>query len=215
MKLRKLFQPSPLLTLFASVALNGAEFTPLFDGKSLKGWQYIGEQKEGYYVENGILICPASENGNLFTDREYANFVLRFEFRLEEGGNNGVAIRSPLRKDAHLSGMEIQILDDAAPRYRDVIKPVQYHGSIYGVIAARRGFLKRPGEWNQQEIMANGPQIKVTLNGTVIVDADLRSVKDPEILREHPGLQRTKGYIGFLGHSSRLEFRNITIEELL
>jgi hypothetical protein len=161
-----------------------------------------------------MLVCPAQEKGNLFTENEYSDFILRFEFRLQEAGNNGVAIRSPLRKDAHLTGMEIQILDDEAPRYRGIVKPVQYHGSIYGIAPAQRGFLRKPGEWNEQEIQAEGPRIRVTLNGAVILDANLDVVKDPEVLREHPGIQRRRGHIGFLGHSSRVEFRNIRIKEL-
>lgn len=202
------------LSPIQSSELNKDEFVPLLDDKTLQSWVYVGNGPRGYSLVGDVLVCPASEKGNLFTRRQYSNFVLRFDFRLEEGGNNGVAIRSPLAKNAHLTGIEIQILDDTAPRYQGVIKPVQYHGSIYGVIAARRGFLKKPGEWNQQEIKASGPRIKVTLNGAIIVDADLDAVTDAAILREHPGLRRFKGHIGFLGHSSRVEFRNVRIKEL-
>jgi Domain of Unknown Function (DUF1080) len=70
------------------------------------------------------------------------------------------------------------------------------------------------GEWNTQEIRADRRHIRVTLNGSVIVDANLDSVTDPEVLREHPGLQRSQGHVGFLGHSSRVEFRNLRIKEL-
>jgi len=110
--------------------------------------------------------------------------------------------------------MEIQILDDQAPVYRGKLKPAQHHGSIYDVVPARQGFLKKAGEWNQEEITAEGRRIKVKLNGTVIVDADLEAVKDPEVLMRHPGLTRSSGHIGFLGHDSRVEFRSIRIREL-
>ncbi len=203
-----------LWLFLCSSAVAEKGFIPLLKGESLDTWIYVGEGPNGYSVQDGILICPAEEKGNLFTRTEYSDFVLGFEFRLEEGGNNGVAIRSPLRKDAHLTGMEIQILDDQAPRYKDIVQPVQYHGSIYGVVPAKRGFLKKAGEWNLQEIRAEGRHIRVTLNGTVIVDADLGAVTDPEILSEHLGLQRSQGHIGFLGHSSRVEFRNMRIKEL-
>ncbi len=187
------------------------EFVPLFDGKTLIGWTLIEKKGPGYMVKDGNLVCPKDGGGNFFTVKEFANFVFRFEFRTEPGGNNGVGIRSPLTGDAAYQGMEIQILDTA---YDKPLKPTQYHGSIYDVVPAKRGFLKKAGEWNSEEITANGRHIQVKLNGTVIVDANLDDVKDPEVLKKHPGLARTKGHIGFLGHGSLVEFRNIAIKEL-
>ncbi len=194
----------------------GAEpgFVSLFDGKTLDGWQISGQKGSGYKVENGLLVCPADGGGNLFTTKEYVNFVLRFEFRLFEGSNNGIGIRAPLEGDAAYMGMEIQILDDGAPRYQGKLRPAQYHGSIYDVIAAKQGFKKPTGEWNHEEITAKGRLIKVELNGTTIVDADLDSVSDPAVLKKHPGLARTSGHIGLLGHGTRVEFRNFRIREL-
>jgi len=189
-------------------------FVPLFDGKSLRGWQPVGKVGEGYLVEDGVLICPAQGGGNLFTEREYADFVLRFEFRLQEGSNNGVGIRSPLVGDAAYRGLEIQVLDNHSPQYKDKLRPTQYHGSVYDLAPAKRGFLKPTGEWNQEEIRALGRQITVTLNGTVIVDFDLDSVTDPEVLEKHPGVARSSGHIGFLGHGTKVEFRNIRIKEI-
>lgn len=205
-----------LLLLTASPLLAGEEpgFVPLFNGKNLHGWVLPHPRGTGYVVQNGVLVCPADGGGNLFTEKEYSDFILRFEFRLEPGSNNGVGIRTPLNGRTSETGMEIQILDDDSPKYKGKIKPVQYHGSIYGVVPARQGFLKQTGEWNEEEITANGRRITVKLNGTTIVDADLDSVKDPEVLARHPGLARTSGHIGFLGHSTRVEFRNIRIREL-
>jgi len=201
--------------LLVAPVLAGAEggFVRLFDGKTLNGWTLVGGEGLGYVVENGVIVCPAEGGGNLFTEKEYSNFVFRFEFRTEPGGNNGVGIRTPLEGDAAYLGMEIQILDDA-PKYEGKLRPAQYHGSIYDVIPARRGFLKKAGEWNAEEIRAQGRRIRVTLNGTVILNADLDAVKDPEVLKKHPGLARSQGHIGFLGHGSRVEFRNIRIKEL-
>jgi len=190
-------------------------FVPLFDGKSLQGWQPVGKVGEGYLAVDGVLICPAEGGGNLFTEREYADFVLRFEFRLQEGSNNGVGIRSPLVGDAAYQGLEIQVLDNHSPRYKDKLRPTQYHGSVYDLAPASRGFLKPTGEWNQEEIRAVGRRIRVTLNGTVIVDFDLDSVTDPQVLEKHPGVARQSGHIGFLGHGTKVEFRNIRIKEIL
>ena len=189
-------------------------FISLFDGGTLDGWTLVRKTGRGYVVENHVLVCPADGGGNLFTRKEYSNFVVRFEFRTEPGGNNGVGIRAPLEGDAAYAGMEIQILDDQAPVYQGKLRPAQYHGSIYDVVPARQGFLKKAGEWNQEEITASGRRITVILNGTTIVDANLDSVKDPQVLKKHPGLARSQGHIGFLGHDTRVEFRNIRLREL-
>jgi len=187
-------------------------FVPLFNGSEMTGW--VGNVT-GYIPEaDGKLVCsPGRGQGNLYTAREYANFVLRFEFRLTPGANNGLGICAPLEGDAAYVGMELQILDDGAEVYRNV-QPWQRHGSIYHVVAAKPGHLRPVGEWNEQEVVADGRHVTVTLNGTVIVDADLDAVKDPAILSKHPGLLRDKGHIGFLGHGSPLAFSKIRIKEL-
>lgn len=188
-------------------------FVSLFNGKDLTGWQIVNKQGPGYVVENGILVCPKEGGGNLFTNKEYANFVFRFEYRLQPGGNNGVGLRAPLAGDAAYSGMESQILDDDSPQYAN-LEPGQYHGSIYKVVAAKRGAPKKAGEWNTEEIVCDGRHVKVTVNDKVTVDANLDDVKDPEVLKAHPGIQRTTGHIGFLGHGARVEFRNIRVKPL-
>jgi hypothetical protein len=196
-----------------------SEFASLFNGKDLAGWVYgFREGKEnkagkGYQVENGVLFCTKEDGGNLYTEKEYSNFIFRFEFKLETNSNNGIGIRAPLEGNAAYAGMEIQVLDDDGPDYR-ALRPAQYHGSIYDVVAAKRGALKKVGEWNFEEINAQGRQITIKLNGMTIVDANLDNVKDPDVLKMHPGLARTAGHIGFLGHGSRVEFRNLRIKVL-
>lgn len=190
-------------------------FTSLFNGKNLDGW--VGN-KTDYKVDNGeILVEPtgAGGSGNLYTEKEYGDFAYRFEFQLTPGANNGIGIRAPLEGDAAYVGMEIQVLDNTAPVYANLQK-YQYHGSVYGVIPARREFLKPVGEWNEEEIWIQGSRIKVTLNGTVIVDGDIAEAsKDGTIdHNDHPGLKNAKGHIGFLGHGSVLRFRNIRIKVL-
>lgn len=171
---------------------------------------------EGYAAEDGkIVIHPDRGSGNLYTEKEYSDFILRFEFKLTSGANNGLGIRAPLEADAAYAGMELQILDNTAEKYKD-LQPYQYHGSIYGVVPAERGHLKPVGEWNEQEVIADGRRIAVKLNGVIIVDANIDEVSTPQTMdnRDHPGLKRQKGHIGFLGHGSRVEFRNIRIKEL-
>jgi hypothetical protein len=190
-------------------------FTPLFNGKDTTGWVYGDKPAgKGYQVENGVLFCTVRDGGNLFTEKEYADFVFRFDFKLEPNGNNGVGIRSPLKGDPAYVGMEIQILDDYGPEYKGKLRPAQYHGSIYDVVPAKQGALKPAGQWNTEEITAKGRHITVKVNGQTTVDANLDDVKDPATLKKHPGLQRTSGHIGFLGHGARVEFRNMRVKEL-
>ena len=182
-------------------------FVQLFDGKTLNGWKLVKGRGPGYVIKDGTIVCPLEGGGNLYTEKEYANFVFRFEFKTEPGGNNGVGIRAPLEGDAAYQGMEIQILDDGHEKYKGKIKSEQHHGSVYDVIPARTGYLKPAGEWNTEEIMAQGSRIRVTLNGVIILDADLNLVKEESVLKKHPGLRNKTGHIGFLGHGSLVEFR--------
>ncbi len=189
-------------------------FVSLFNGKNLDGWQ---GNKTDYHAENGELIVKPKMNGhgNLFTEKEYGDFVFRFEFQLTPGANNGLGIRAPLEGDAAYMGMELQILDNSAGIYSK-LHEYQYHGSVYGVIPAKRGFLNPVGEWNHEEVIARGNKIKIILNGVIILDGDIAEASKNGTLdqKEHPGLLREKGFIGFLGHGSELKFSNIRIKEL-
>lgn len=204
-----------LLTILPmALAQTEPGFRPLFDGKTLDGWKLIKPHGPGYVVQDGTIVCPADGGGNLYTEQEYADFIVRFDFKMEPGGNNGLGIRAPLEGDAAYVGMELQILDDQHARYKGKIKSEQHHGSIYEVFPARTGYLKPAGEWNTEEVMAKGTRIKITLNGVVILDADLANVREEAVLKKHPGLQRKSGHIGFLGHGTRVEFRNIRLKKL-
>lgn len=202
-----------LVAIACAAGLAEPGFLPIFNGRNLDGWRLMGGVGPGYLVEDGKIVCPGDGGGNLLTEKEYANFVLRLEFKLSEGGNNGIGLRAPYQGDAAYQGMEIQVLDDPAPVYES-IQPAQHSGSIYDVFPAKQGALKPTGEWNEYEITADGRRVSIRLNGTVIVDADLDSVKDPAVLKRHPGLARTTGHIGFLGHKSNVEFRNVRLKEL-
>jgi hypothetical protein len=188
-------------------------FVALFNGRNLDNW--IGN-KQSYVAEDGMIVIK-SENGsggNLYTEKEFADFIFRFEFLLTPAANNGLGIRAPLEGDAAYVGMELQILDNTADVYAN-LQPYQYHGSVYGVIPARREYLKPVGEWNYEEVVAKGTQIKITLNGSVIVDGDIAGPRDNGTMdhNEHPGLKNKTGHIGFLGHGSVVKFKNIRIKD--
>ena len=204
-----------LLVLVVCAAATGEDgFVSIFNGKNLDGWHLVRPRGTGYLVEDGKIVSPAGGGRNLLYEKEYSNFTFRFEFKLARGANHGIGIRAPMGSGTVSAvGMEIQIFDDDDPKHAN-LPPEEYHGSIYGVSPAKRGALKPVGEWNQEEITANGRQITVILNGTKILDVDLNTITDPVILKKRPGIQRTKGHIGLLGHYTLVEFRNMRVKEL-
>jgi hypothetical protein len=190
-------------------------FVSLFDGTNLDSWT---GNSSGYLIEEGVVVVNPDKageggGGNLYTKEEFSDFIYRFEFQLTPGANNGIGVHAPLEGDAAYVGMEIQVLDNEADIYK-ALQPYQYHGSVYGVIPAKRGFLKPIGEWNQEEIMVKGTQIKVTLNGTVITEGDYAEASKNGTMdhKEHPGLLRTTGHLGFLGHGDVLRFKNMRVK---
>ena len=189
-------------------------FTPLFDGKTFAGWQ--PSTTKGYEVKDGVLVCtPAGKH--LISEKTYGDFHLKFDFKLAAGANNGMGIRcdAPAEGKApapHLNGMEIQIIDANVPKHA-TIKDWQHHGSIYGVVPAKREGMKPIGEWNTQEIVAQGSKIKVILNGVTLVDADLATTQ-PIDGHEHPGLRNKAGHLIICGHNDHVEFRNPALKPL-
>ncbi|MFO0963912.1 MAG: DUF1080 domain-containing protein [Phycisphaerales bacterium] len=189
-------------------------FVALFNGRDLSGWQ---GDTTGYLVENGAIWC-GPKGTNLYTAGEYGNFVLRFEFQLTPGANNGIGVRAPLQGDAAYEGMEIQVLDDGHAMYKGKIAPWQHHGSVYGIAASHgsTAALRPTGEWNTEEIVVDGRDVVVTLNGVEINRANLDEATRNGTLskHKHPGLARTSGHIGFLGHGDRVGYRNIRVKPL-
>ncbi|MBQ5396888.1 MAG: DUF1080 domain-containing protein, partial [Alistipes sp.] len=183
-----------------------------------------------YQPVNGEMYVTASygTTGNLYTKKEYADFVLRFEFCFDRDGvNNGVGIRTPMGVDAAYHGMELQVLHHDSPIYKN-LKVHQVHGSVYGIIPAKRIKWGALGEWHTEEIRAKGDHITVIVDGEVILDGNIRKAtkghnvapdggdKNPYTVdgRNHPGLFNKKGHIGFLGHGEGIKYRNVRVKEL-
>jgi hypothetical protein len=187
-------------------------FRPIFNGQNLADW---AGPVENYEVQGGVLKCKPHKGGTIYYNQEFTDFAARVEFKLPPGGNNGLAIRYPGHGDTAYHGMcELQILDDTDRRYARSLDPRQSHGSAYGMVAAKRGYLRPVGYWNFEEVTVKGSKIKVELNGTVILDTDLGQVKEFMANSPHPGKDRTSGYFGFAGHSDPVEFRNVAIKPL-
>jgi hypothetical protein len=205
----------------AMAILDAADWSSLFNGKDLEGW--TGDT-DGYVAEDGLLVCKKGGK-NLLSEKEYSDFAFQFEFKLEESGNNGVGIRVPKGGHPASNGMEIQILDHHGSRYNvdaemdngrsrklSWLKPWQYHGSVYGIVPAKTGYLKPVGEWNSQTIIAIDDHIMVILNGAVIVDAFLDETTAVDG-GQHPGMKSRKGHLVFAGHNDRVEFRNLQVAD--
>jgi len=191
-----------------SAGVNG-----VFNGKDLAGW---AGPIDNYEVKDGAIVCKPGKGGTIYHQKELTDFVARLEFRLQAGGNNGLAIRYPGQGDTAYSGMcELQVLDDNYEQATgSKIDARQAHGSAYGMVAAQRGYQHPVGEWNYEEVTVRGSTIKVELNGVVILDADLSKVTDYMGGSPHPGKDRKSGFFGFAGHNDPVAFRRISIQEL-
>ncbi len=183
-------------------------FQPVFNGRDFTGWS--GPTKN-YEVVDGAVRCKPGNGGTIYTDQQFQDFVVRLQFKLPDGGNNGLAIRYPGSGDAAYEGMcELQVLDNSSPKYVR-LDPRQFHGSAYGMVPAARGYLRPVGAWNFQEVSVKGSRIRVELNGYQILDTDLSKVTDYMDGTAHPGKDRREGHIGFCGHGDPVEFRHVGV----
>jgi hypothetical protein len=195
--------------ILAAQAHDPASFKSIFNGNDFDGW---AGDTGSYEVVNGAIVCKAGQGGNVFTKKEYSDFVAQLEFKLPPGGNNGLAIRYSGEGLPIDNGLELQVLDSEHPKYAD-LDPRQYHGSVYGLVPAHRGYLRPTGQWNFQRVTADGSRIKVELNGFTIVDADLSQVTESKDGEVPAGARRTSGHFGFAGHNDAVAFRNIAIRD--
>ncbi len=187
------------------------EYNIIFAGRNLDGW---AGPIDNYVVKNGTVTCLPGKGGTIYYDRELRDFQARLQFKVPPGGNNGLAIRYPGKGDTAYVGMcELQVIDNSAKQYEN-LDPRQFHGSVYGMVAAKRGYQRPVGEWNFQEVTVKGSRIKVELNGTVILDADVSQAHDFMHGSPHPGKDRTSGFFGLAGHNDPVNYRDISIKVL-
>jgi len=202
---------SILLAIATISSAFAGEFVDLFNGKDFTNWGAAGKTEQaGYEVKDGA-ITSTKKCRVLKTEEQYSNYVLQFEFKLTPGANNGLGIHYPGQGDAAYTGMEIQILDNTHPKYAN-LKDYQFHGGLYTLVAAKKGHLKPVGEWNKEIVTIDGPKVKVELNGTVIMEANLDEINKSK--PKHQGAKRREGHIAFCGHGDIVSFKNIKIKEL-
>ena len=202
-----------LLVAMACVgSVYAGEFVSLFNGKDFTGWGGAGKpEQSGYVIKEGGIIESTKKCRFLITEKEYSNYVFEFEFKLTAGANNGLGIHYPGKGDPAYTGMEIQILDNTHQKYAK-LKDYQFHGGLYTLVAAKKGHLKPVGEWNKEIVTVNGPNVKVELNGVVIMEANLDEVNKSK--PKHNGAKRRKGHLCFCGHGAIISLKNLRIKEL-
>lgn len=189
-------------------------FESIFNGRNLDGWSGA---KDAVAVQDGALVWQHGKKGVLFTDAVYTDFKARLWFKVPSAGNNGLAIRYPGTGDPAYAGMcEVQVIAPDYEAHRGPIDPRQQHGSVYGMVAAQRGYQHPVGDWNFEEVTIKGPNVHVELNGTVILDADVSKIDMSKVLQNkaHPGKDLPSGHFGFAGHNDPVEFKHVLIKRL-
>lgn len=213
-----------LCAVMSSPALAQAKpgpWTVLFDGKSLAGWHNYttpGQPVTGWGYEDGLLV-RTGPGGDLTSDKQFANFELELDWKVEARGNSGVIYRidhSGAR--SYITGPEMQILDDAG--HADGKNPLTSAGANYGLNAAPRGVVKPAGEWNTARLVVAGNHVEHWLNGQKIVEYELGSA-DWETRRKASKFanaegygRATRGHLALQDHGNRVYFRNVRLREL-
>src|SRR5688572_20799453 len=177
-------------------------------------WRNIFIREIGSEEANTILRSKGAQGFiDIFNGRNFDGWAGPLEnYEVRDGG---IVCRPEKGDTAYVGMTELQVLDDNYENVRGAIDPKQAHGSAYGMVAAARGYQHPIGDWNVQDVSVAGSTVRVELNGTVILNADLSKVNPATYLggREHPGVSRTSGFFGFAGHNDPVMFRNIQIRK--
>jgi 3-keto-disaccharide hydrolase len=196
------------------VGIRGGDkgFEKIFNGKNLDGWT---GGTDAYEAFEESIRCKEGPAGDLTTEEEYDNFIIRFEVLIPPGGSNGLGIHVPSTGGVPAyDGLEIQVIDDTAPKHAN-LKDYQHHGSVFGLAPAHQGYLRPAGKWNFEEVVVNGDTIEVYLNGFKILNCNIEQARSKPIDGEnHSGAYRTTGHIALCGHDGAVQYRNIRIRRI-
>jgi hypothetical protein len=170
-------------------------------------------------------LTPKDKDEAIWSKKECENFILDLEFDLDPAANSGVFVYNTDMQNWIPNTVEIQILDDPAPKWAN-IPPNWKCGGIFGHSVPRKAATKKAGEWNRMTIRCQGPHISVLLNGELVTDINMKDWKsgkkspdgsdivdfEPRPLAE----MATKGHIGLQGAHGGIptHFRNMKIKSL-
>jgi hypothetical protein len=192
-------------TFLSGFTQDNNHFSSLFNGNDLCNWIML-KGVPAFNVTDGVIITTCRNGSDLFTQNDYGNFILKFEYLLSEVGNSGVFIRcDPDNRSG--TGFEVQLLAPWTP-YRD---DLHCTGSIYGHVAVSNRPDETTGIWHTMEIKCDRKKITVSVDDqvTTVANTDtVESMKDKHL----------KGKIGFQSNHSKkgeyAKFRNIIISDL-
>lgn len=200
----------------------------LFDGKSLKGWHGYNKTGEvkNWEIEDGALVCLGAakdaSGGDIVTDKKFANFELKWEWKVNKGCNSGVmyhVVEGPKWHSPYETGPEYQIIDDIG--FPEHLEEWQQAGADYAMHTANKlKMLKPVGEWNTSKIIFNKGHVEHWLNGKKIVEfeawsADWNKKRETGKWKDYPDYGKAKtGEIALQDHGDKAFYKNIMIREL-
>lgn len=204
----------------------------LFDGKTLTGWHNYGKTTvgEAWKIADGTLYLDTTkkagwqtaQGGDIVSAEEYENFDLKLEWKIAPGGNSGIIfyVHEDTTKYKYVwqTGPEMQVLDNDL--HSDGKIPKHRAGDLYDLISCKTETVKKPGEWNEAEIIAKDGKLDFFLNGTNVVSTTLwddawKSLVAGSKFKEWPDFGTyKKGHIALQDHGNTVWYRNIKIKRL-
>jgi len=218
-------RPSMRSTLFAFLVLCtcrliAGDAVSLFDGQSLAGWTGPdgAAAGPGWVIDAGTLHLNGEKGGNLLSEKEYTNFDLEWEWKVEEGGNNGIKYWVTKVGGKEWLGIEYQMIDDA--KHPDGMKGGSHTtASIYDIKEpAANKPLNPPGQWNVSRVVVQDGKIQHWLNGQMVCEADTTTDEWKAMIaaskfKSKEGFAPGKGRIMLTDHHDKVWFRSIKIKE--
>jgi hypothetical protein len=199
-------------------------FRPLFDGKTLAGWRTYkaAEPKPQWQVVDGAITLTAGGGGDLITKEQFADFELRWEWKIAAEGNSGVMWRvAETREPASRTGPEYQLLDPAAKgKYLGEVQKGNVGGALYDLVPAAPARSKPAGEWNESRLVVRGGRFELHLNGVKTAEVDLASEAWSKMLAGSKFAtwsrfaKEPKGHLCLQDHGNPVSFRRLRIKTL-
>lgn len=200
-------------------------WTLLFDGKTTSGWRNFksDQVKDRWKVSNGELYLDKTvkEGGDIITDKEYQDYELALEWRIDACGNSGImfnVVEDEKFENTYHTGPEMQVLDNTCHPDAKIIK--HRAGDLYDLISSSKETIKPAGEWNQVRIISKNAKMEFWLNGTKVVEFTMHTPQWDEMVanskfKTMPDFGKAlKGHIALQDHGDAVWFRNIKIREL-